>query len=121
MSLRERKDCTEEALVPRASAIQSSVLPASTHSLICSMWGFKAMRFLESAMLPPAPSYLSTISQVCDAKWSIHELPSMLVGILTPRRQAQEPSSRSEVPDAPPLPASGASGSFLPPDSCSTP
>src|SRR5918998_3182369 len=62
MSLRERKDCTEEELVPRASAIQSSVLPASTHSRICSMWGFNAMRFLESAILPPAPSCLSTRS-----------------------------------------------------------
>src|ERR687893_817090 len=62
MSLRERKDCTDEALVPRASAIQSSVLPASTHSRICSMWGFIAMRFLESAILPPAPSCLSTRS-----------------------------------------------------------
>jgi hypothetical protein len=31
-------------------------LPVSTHSLIRSMWGFNAMRFLESAMLPPAPS-----------------------------------------------------------------
>src|SRR3712207_3091479 len=37
-------------------------LPASTHSRICSIWGFNAMRFLESAILPPAPSCLSTRS-----------------------------------------------------------
>src|SRR4028119_841030 len=55
MSLRERNDCTDEALVPKASAIQSSVLPASTHSLICLICGFRAMRFLESVILPITP------------------------------------------------------------------
>src|SRR5918999_3082691 len=101
MSLRERNDCTEDALVPRASAIQSSVLPDSTHSLICSMCGFNAIRFLESAMLTRAPSYLSTGSSGgAIVVRPIHELPSMLVGILTPRRRAQAPSSRSELPGA---------------------
>src|ERR687885_2861357 len=55
MSLRERNDCTLEALVPKASAIHSSDLPASTHSRICLMCGLRAMRFFESAMLPTSP------------------------------------------------------------------
>src|SRR4028118_975601 len=58
MSLRERKDCTDEALVPKASAIHSSVLPASTHSRICVMCGLRAMRFFESVILPPTPYLL---------------------------------------------------------------
>src|ERR687893_2930128 len=37
MALRERKDCTEEGLVPRADAIQSSLLPSSTHRRMSSM------------------------------------------------------------------------------------
>jgi len=43
----------------------SSALPASTHSLIRSMWGFNAMRFLESAMLPLAPSCLAVGYERC--------------------------------------------------------
>jgi hypothetical protein len=35
--LRERKDCTEEGLVPRADAIQSSLLPSSTHRRMSSI------------------------------------------------------------------------------------
>src|SRR5918998_3766118 len=120
MSLRERKDCTEEELVPRASAIQSSVLPASTHSLIWSMWGFNAMRFLESAILPPAPSGPSSDYDERFVKQFIDELLMMSLGIL-PSHRRRSHSSRSEAPGSPPLPASGAAGSFFPPDSCSTP
>src|SRR5918997_6157359 len=78
MSLRERKDCTEEELVPRASAIHSSVFPASTHSLICSMWGFNAMRFLESAMLYRLLLLaFRPLSEGCYIKWFIDELSVM--------------------------------------------
>src|SRR5919107_2893900 len=37
MALRERKDCTDEGLVPRADAIQSSLRPSSTHRRMSSM------------------------------------------------------------------------------------
>src|SRR5919107_6050477 len=37
MALRERKDCTEEGLVPRALAIQSSDLPSSTQRRMSSV------------------------------------------------------------------------------------
>src|SRR5215213_9641492 len=36
MALRERKDCTEEGLVPRADAIQSSLRPSSTQRRMSS-------------------------------------------------------------------------------------
>ena len=36
MALRERNDCTEEALVPRAEAIQSSLLPSATQRRMSS-------------------------------------------------------------------------------------
>src|SRR5919205_3883688 len=37
MALRERKDCTEEGLVPRAEAIQSSERPSSTQRRMSSV------------------------------------------------------------------------------------
>src|ERR671921_240615 len=37
MALRERKDCTEEGLVPRALAIQSSDLPSCTQRRMSSV------------------------------------------------------------------------------------
>src|SRR5829696_5420703 len=37
MALRERKDCTDEGLVPRALAIQSSLLPSSTQRRMSSV------------------------------------------------------------------------------------
>jgi hypothetical protein len=37
MALRERNDCTEEGLVPRALAIHSSLLPSSTQRRMSSM------------------------------------------------------------------------------------
>src|SRR3954452_2445799 len=37
MALRERNDCTDEGLVPRAEAIQSSLLPCSTQRRMSSM------------------------------------------------------------------------------------
>src|ERR671910_2681140 len=37
MALRERNDCTEEALVPRALAIQSSLLPSSPQRRMSSV------------------------------------------------------------------------------------
>jgi hypothetical protein len=37
MALRERNDCTDEGLVPRALAIHSSLRPSSTQRLMSSM------------------------------------------------------------------------------------
>ena len=37
MALRERNDCTDEGLVPRADAIQSSLLPSSTQRRMSSV------------------------------------------------------------------------------------
>jgi hypothetical protein len=37
MALRERNDCTDEGLVPRALAIHSSVRPSSTQRWMSSM------------------------------------------------------------------------------------
>src|SRR5215218_10399831 len=37
MALRERNDCTDEGLVPKALAIQSSLLPSSTQRRMSSM------------------------------------------------------------------------------------
>jgi hypothetical protein len=37
MALRERNDCTEEGLVPRALAIHSSLLSSSTQRRMSSM------------------------------------------------------------------------------------
>src|SRR5215204_5775313 len=85
MSLRERNDCTLEALVPKASAIHSSVLPWSTHSRISLMCGLRAMRFFESVMLP-----ILLITLVCPAgdvwKRLIYELLTVPDNILLPKR-----------------------------------
>lgn len=37
MALRDLKDCAEEALVPRAGAIRSSLLPSATQRRMSSM------------------------------------------------------------------------------------
>jgi hypothetical protein len=37
MALRERNDCTDEGLVPRADAIQSSLRPSSTQRRMSSI------------------------------------------------------------------------------------
>src|SRR5919199_3879195 len=85
MSLRERNDCTLEALVPKASAIHSSDLPASTHSRICLMCGLRAMRFFESVMLP-VPPYLPCLSRRNVWKRLIYELLTLPDNILLSER-----------------------------------
>src|SRR3712207_1398753 len=73
MLLRDRKDCTLEALVPRALAIHSSLLPSSTQRFTSSMYFLSETLWFMPTLPPPQ---ILLIVQVCYLTYPVGAFPA---------------------------------------------